>query len=96
VTKIGEYKVDLLREYWSILKKALTRVSGAYGELFDEKNLRLKISCQGPFKHVALLLSTYGPKYKQPTGYFVAQPITINNIVCLRYYFVCVVIGINI
>jgi hypothetical protein len=50
VTKIGEYKVNLLREYWSILKKALTRVSGAYGELFDEKNQRSKISCQGPFK----------------------------------------------
>jgi hypothetical protein len=29
VTKLGEYKVDLLREYWSILKKALTRVSVA-------------------------------------------------------------------
>jgi hypothetical protein len=29
VTNIGEYKVDLLREYGSILKKALTRVSGA-------------------------------------------------------------------
>jgi hypothetical protein len=29
VTKLGEYKGDLLREYWSILKKALTRVSVA-------------------------------------------------------------------
>jgi hypothetical protein len=29
--------VDLLRKYEAIFKKALTRVSGAKGELFDEK-----------------------------------------------------------
>jgi hypothetical protein len=36
--------VDLLRKYEALLKKALTRVSGALGELFDEKN-RGRKSC---------------------------------------------------
>jgi hypothetical protein len=56
LTKIGDYKVDFLGEYWSILKKALTHVPGALGELFDEKNQRSKISCQGPFKQYSMAL----------------------------------------
>jgi hypothetical protein len=39
--------VDFLHEFESILKKVLTRVSGAQGELFDEKSQRSKLSCQG-------------------------------------------------
>jgi hypothetical protein len=52
VTKIGDFIVDFLCEFEAIFKKALTRVSGAYGELFDEKTRRSKILCQGPFKDV--------------------------------------------
>jgi hypothetical protein len=46
LTKIGYFIVDFLRSH---IQKASARVSGAQGE-FDEKNQRLKISCQGPFK----------------------------------------------
>jgi hypothetical protein len=53
--KIGNFIVDSLREFEAIFKKALTRVSGAYGELFDEKNHRSKISCQGPFKRTGFI-----------------------------------------
>jgi hypothetical protein len=49
VTKIGDFIVDFLREFKAIFKKALTLVSGAWGELFDEENQRSKISCQCPF-----------------------------------------------
>jgi hypothetical protein len=37
LTKIGDFVVDFLHEIGSLFEKALTRVSGAYGELFDEK-----------------------------------------------------------
>jgi hypothetical protein len=37
VTKIGDFIVDFLREVEAIFKKALTRVSGAWGVLFDKK-----------------------------------------------------------
>jgi hypothetical protein len=61
VTTIGDYKVDFLGDYTSILKKALIRVSGALGKLFDEKSQRSKISCQGPFKR--LFMFEIMPKY---------------------------------
>jgi hypothetical protein len=35
--KNGEIKVEFLSEFESICKKALTRISGAQMELFDEK-----------------------------------------------------------
>jgi hypothetical protein len=37
VTKIDDFIVDFHREFEAIFKKALTWVSGAYWELFDEK-----------------------------------------------------------
>jgi hypothetical protein len=37
-TKKVDFKVEYLREYEAISKKALTLVSGAKMELFDEKN----------------------------------------------------------
>jgi hypothetical protein len=37
VHKIGGILVDFLRKFEAIFKKALTRVSGAQGELFDDK-----------------------------------------------------------
>jgi hypothetical protein len=42
VTKIGDFVVDFLREFKAISKKALTCVSGAFGEMFyeEEKNGR--------------------------------------------------------
>jgi hypothetical protein len=40
VTKIGNFVVDFLPEFEAIFKKALIRVSGAQGELFDEKKTR--------------------------------------------------------
>jgi hypothetical protein len=43
-TKKVEFLVEYLREYEVICKKALTRVSGAKMELFDEKNQKSKIS----------------------------------------------------
>jgi hypothetical protein len=49
-TKKVEFIVEYLRKYKAICKKALTCVSGAQLELFDEKNQRSKISWQGPFK----------------------------------------------
>jgi hypothetical protein len=49
-TKKVDFIVEYLREYEVICKKALTRVSGAQMELFDEKNQRSKISWQGPLK----------------------------------------------
>jgi hypothetical protein len=38
--KIGDFKVEYLCEFQAICKKALTRVSGSKGKLFDEKNQR--------------------------------------------------------
>jgi hypothetical protein len=35
--KIGDFKVEYLREFEAICKKALTRESGAQAGLFDEK-----------------------------------------------------------
>jgi hypothetical protein len=50
VTKSDDFIVDFLREFEAIFKKALTRVSGALGELLDEKkNKGRKSLCQGPF-----------------------------------------------
>jgi hypothetical protein len=43
-TKKVDFNVEYFREYEAICKKALTRVSGAQMELFDEKNQRSKIS----------------------------------------------------
>jgi hypothetical protein len=43
-TKKVYFIVEYLCEYEAICKKALTRVSGAQMELFDEKNQRSKIS----------------------------------------------------
>jgi hypothetical protein len=37
VTKIGDFVVDFLREFKAISKKALTCVSGAFGEMFYEE-----------------------------------------------------------
>jgi hypothetical protein len=47
VTKIGYYNVNFLVEYSSILKKA--RVSGASGELFEEKTRGRKSRVRVPF-----------------------------------------------
>jgi hypothetical protein len=59
----GDFTVDFLREFEAIFKKALTRVSGAYGELFDEKNQRSKFSCQGPFKNYSICIKYIGDFY---------------------------------
>jgi hypothetical protein len=52
LTQLTTKKVDYigknLCEYEAICKKALTCVSEAQMELFDEKNQRSKISWQGP------------------------------------------------
>jgi hypothetical protein len=56
------FVVDCLREFEAIFKKVLTRLSGAYEELFDEKNQRSKISCQGPFKPINLLQNLWTKK----------------------------------
>jgi hypothetical protein len=37
VHKLDDFKVKYLREFEAIFKKAVTRVSEAQGELFDEK-----------------------------------------------------------
>jgi hypothetical protein len=42
--KIGDFKVEYLREFEAICKKGFTRESGARVGLFDEKNQRSKIS----------------------------------------------------
>jgi hypothetical protein len=42
-TKKVDFIVEYLREYKAICKKALTGVSGAQMELYDEKNQRSKI-----------------------------------------------------
>jgi hypothetical protein len=55
--KIGDFIVDFC-EFEAIFKKALTRVSGAYG-----KNQRLKISCQGPFHLKMMWLSNKAQVY---------------------------------
>jgi hypothetical protein len=39
-TKKVDFKIEYLREYEVICKKALTRVSGAQMELFDKKSLK--------------------------------------------------------
>jgi hypothetical protein len=43
-TKKVNFIVEYFHEYEAICIKALTHVSGAQMELFDEKNQRLKIS----------------------------------------------------
>jgi hypothetical protein len=44
----------------AIFKKALARVSGAQGKLFEEKKKpELKISCQSPFKYFEILLQDF-------------------------------------
>jgi hypothetical protein len=45
MTKIGDFEVDFHRDFEAIYKKALPRVSGAQGELFDERKPEVKISC---------------------------------------------------
>jgi hypothetical protein len=52
VSGVIDFIVEYLCEYEAICKKALTRISGAQMELFDEKNQRSKISWQGPFKAI--------------------------------------------
>jgi hypothetical protein len=44
VSGVIDFIVEYLCEYEAICKKALTRISGAQMELFDEKNQRSKIS----------------------------------------------------
>jgi hypothetical protein len=44
VIKIGDYKVDFLGEYKSILKKALTRVSGAWSCLMKKPEVKNLVS----------------------------------------------------
>jgi hypothetical protein len=39
VTKISNFIINFLRDFEAIFKKALTGVSGALGELFDEKTI---------------------------------------------------------
>jgi hypothetical protein len=48
VTKIGDFIVYLLHEFEPIFKKALTHVSGALGELFDEKKPEVENLVSGP------------------------------------------------
>jgi hypothetical protein len=60
VTKIGDFIFDFLREFEAIFKKALIRVSGTKGELFDEKKQRSKILCQGPLPFRGNLLLKFG------------------------------------
>jgi hypothetical protein len=43
-SKVGDFKVEYLREFEAICKKALTRESGAEVGLFDKKNQRSKNS----------------------------------------------------
>jgi hypothetical protein len=38
--KVGDFKVEYLREFHAICKKALTRGSGVLEKLFDEKKTR--------------------------------------------------------
>jgi hypothetical protein len=45
----GDLKVEYLREFVAIFKKAVTCVSVAQGELFDEKNTEEENLMQGPF-----------------------------------------------
>jgi hypothetical protein len=45
VTKSDDFIVDFLREFEAIFKKALTRVSGALGELLDEKKTKVENPC---------------------------------------------------
>jgi hypothetical protein len=54
MAKKVNFIVEYLWEYEAICKKALTRVSGAQMELFDEKNQRSKILWQGPFKRIVM------------------------------------------
>jgi hypothetical protein len=49
--KIGDFKVEFLGEYESILKKGSTRGSVSQEELFDEKNQVSKISWHSPFRN---------------------------------------------
>jgi hypothetical protein len=51
--KIGDFKVEYLREFEAICKKALTCESGAQVGLFDEKNQKSKISGHCPFNQRA-------------------------------------------
>jgi hypothetical protein len=65
VTKIGDFVVNFLREFESIFKKALTRESGAYGKLFDEKNQRSKSRVRVPIKKFAS-----GPYYLRKNFFY--------------------------
>jgi hypothetical protein len=53
-TKKVDFIVEYLREYEAICKQALTHLSGAQMELFDEKNQRSIISWQGSLKRTKL------------------------------------------
>jgi hypothetical protein len=48
LTKFGDFVVDFLLEFEAIFKKALTRVSGAYGSCFIKQPEVTKISCEDP------------------------------------------------
>jgi hypothetical protein len=53
--RIGDFKVEYLREFQAICKKALTRVSGPRGScLMKKKPGRSKISCYCPFMILAM------------------------------------------
>jgi hypothetical protein len=87
VTKIGHLVVDLLRECEAIFKKTLTRVTGTYGELFDENNQKSKISCQGlftPFNPFpgGIYFDRVGSVLGKlcPTGFAIRWPITCIDI----------------
>jgi hypothetical protein len=49
-TKKVDFIVEYLRDYEAICKKALTRVSGAQMELFDEKTRGRKFRDRVPFQ----------------------------------------------
>jgi hypothetical protein len=51
-----DFIVEYNCEYEAICKNALTRELRAQMKLFDEKNRRSEISCQGPFKTVRLFV----------------------------------------
>jgi hypothetical protein len=53
-TKIVDFIVEYLLEYEAIRKKALTRVSGAQMEFFDEKPKDRKTLVTGPIKFFSL------------------------------------------
>jgi hypothetical protein len=74
---IGNFIVEYLRKFEAMFKKALTCVSGAKEELFDEKNQRSKILCQGHFKLVLVLANHISTS---TVIMIMLQPIYIINI----------------